>query len=231
MYNIWLYELCSDIAYFFVNIYKRITCHKVMIGRGARVNVHSKLEGYNKIERDSIFSGTLGKYSYVGANCLVVGSIGRFCSIGGNVTFITSTHPTKDWVSTHPVFYSAKKQIGISFIENSLFDEHPKKEGHAYSIEVGNDVYIGYGVTIIGPTSIGNGAIIAAGSVVTKDVPSYAIVGGNPAKIIRYRFEPEEIELINESKWWEKDESWLKSNSHNFQSIDLFREINVRIDK
>lgn len=225
MNSIWFYEFCTDIAYFFINIYKRITSHKVSIGKGAHVNFNSKLEGHNKIERNSIFGGYLGKYSYIGTNCLVVGSIGRFCSIGGNVTFLTSTHPVREWVSTHPIFYSTKKQVGISFTKKNLFNEHPKKEGHRYSIEVGNDVYIGYGVIVVGPVSIGNGAIIAAGSVVTKDVPPYAIVGGVPAKIIKYRFEKDEIDLLNDSKWWEKDELWLRDNASYFCSIESFRKI------
>lgn len=113
--SLWFYELCSDVAYFFINIYKRQSSSKIRIGRGERVNIHAQLEGFNKIERNAMFVGKLGKYSYVGANSLVSGEIGRFCSIGGNVRFLASTHPVKEFISTHPVFYSTKKQSGVSF--------------------------------------------------------------------------------------------------------------------
>lgn len=220
--SLWFYEVCSDIAYFFINIYKRIVSPHVRIGRGARVNLHAEMEGYNKIERNSIFVGKMGKYSYVGANCLISGEVGKFCSIGGNVFFLTSTHPVKQFVSTHPAFFSTKKQSGKSFTKINRFNEYPKKEGHKYAIEVGNDVYIGYGVTVIGPVTIGNGAVLGAGAVVTKDVPAYAIVAGNPAKVIRYRFNQEQIDFLENLCWWDKDDEWLAANAEHFLSFDSF---------
>ena len=220
--SVWFYEVCSDIAYFFINIYIRIIYPHVRIGRGARVNIHAELEGYNKIERNSIFVGRMGKYSYIGADCLIFGEVGRFCSIGGNVCFLTSTHPVKDFISTHPVFFSVKKQSGRSFTKINRFNEYPKQEGHKYSIEVGNDVYIGYGVIIIGPVTIGNGAVIGAGSVVTKNIPPYAIVVGNPAKVLRFRFDKEQIEYLEKTRWWDKDDEWLEANAEQFMSFDSF---------
>ena len=130
--NLWLYEICTDVAYIIIDIYKRMTSHKLRIGRGARINIHAQFEGYNKIERGARFVGKLGKYSYVGANSLISGDVGRFCSIGENVIFLTSTHPVKELISTHPVFYSKKKQSGISFTKENLFNEYPIKEGHKY---------------------------------------------------------------------------------------------------
>ena len=194
-----------------------------MIGRGGKVSLGSKLEGYNKIERNAHFVGSMGLYSYIGANSLVVGKIGRFCSIGGNVTFLTQTHPIEDWISSHPIFYSMKKQVGITFASKQLFDEVPIPENQDYSIEVGNDVYIGYGATIIGPIKIGDGAVIAAGAVVTKDVPSYTIVAGVPAKVIKKRFSDEQIDLLEKSEWWENDEDWFKNNASYFDSFDHFK--------
>lgn len=222
--NLWFYEVCTDVAYFFINVYKRVTSPNVRIGRGAKVNIHAKLEGYNKIERNSLFVGEMGRYSYIGVNCRINGLIGRFCSIGGNVVFLSSTHPVRDFISTHPVFYSKKKQSGKSFTSKNLFNEYPKKEGHRYSIEIGNDVYIGYGVTVIGPVSIGNGAVIGACSVVTKDVPPYAIVVGNPAKILKYRFNANEIELLERVQWWNKDEDWLAEHAEQFTSFESFEK-------
>jgi acetyltransferase-like isoleucine patch superfamily enzyme len=78
-------------------------------------------------------------------------------------------------------------------------------------------VYIGFNVAIMPQvTNIGDGAVIAAGSVVVKDVPPFAVVGGNPAKIIRYRFTPETIDKINASPWWTKDIDELKADEKEF---------------
>ena len=228
--SLWLYEVCADMAFFFINIYKRLSSHKIRIGKGARVNFHAKLEGYNKIERSSWFIGKIGRYSYIGANCIVKGEIGRFCSIGGNVTFLTSTHPVKEFISTHPVFYSNKKQSGISFTKTNLFNEYPIKEGHQFSIEVGNDVYIGYGVTIIGPVTIGDGVVIGSGSVVTKDIPPYAIVAGNPAKILKYRFDEKQIDYLEKVQWWNKDDEWLAAHATHFMSFDSFEKCTSSVE-
>ena len=108
-----------------------------------------------------------------------------------------------------------------------MFNEDPVLNDSDYSIIVGNDVYIGFNATVIGPVRIGNGAVIAAGSIVTHDVPPYAIVGGNPARIIRYRFSEEEIMLLEEVRWWDKDEEWLLKNGKFFSSIDAFKTIDA----
>lgn len=222
MKQILIYEIVTDVLYPFINIYKRLTSRHVLIGKGAHVSFKSKLEGYNKIERNTIFKGELGIGSYIGANSLVVGRIGRYCSISGEVKFITLTHPFKKWVSTHPAFYSTKKQSGISFVTHQRFCEGPIKEGQDYSIEIGNDVYIGYGAKLIGSIRVGDGAIIGASSVVTKDVPPYAVVAGNPAKIIRYRFREDEINQLMERKWWNNDLEWLRNNQYRFEDVNIF---------
>lgn len=214
-------EIFSNIVYPFINVMKRISSNHVQIGYGAKVNFRSKLEGYNKIERGSIFVGEIGLLSYIGANCLIVGKIGRYCSISGGVTFLVLTHPFKEWISTHPCFYSLKRQSGITFTNEQLFCESTQREGEKFSINVGNDVYIGYGATLIGPITIGDGAVIAACSVVTKDVPPYAIVAGNPAKIIRYRFSEEEISRLLSLEWWNKDMKWIKEHACYFRNINL----------
>lgn len=225
---LWIYEVISECIYFFINIWHRIRNQHLLIGLNAHVNIHSVFEGFNKIEKNSIFAGHLGRCSYIGANSLVVGKIGRYCSIGGNVFFLTSTHPTKLWISTHPAFFSARKQCGISFVSSSIFDESPKLQDSQYSIEIGNDVYIGFGVILIGPLRVGNGAIIGAGSVVTKDVPPYAIVAGNPARIIRYRFSPEVISKIENTEWWNYSKKFLSDNAQCFQTIELFDQISFK---
>lgn len=137
----------------------------------------------------------LGAYSYIAANSNIRNTtIGRFCSIGPNVKTGLAYHPTNGF-STSPIFYSCKGQCGTKLIDNNLVDEY-------YNVTIGNDVFIGSGSTILGGLTIGDGAIIAAGSMVVKDVPPYAIVGGVPARILKYRFDDEIIKRLIKLKWW-----------------------------
>ena len=115
--------------------------------------------------------------------------IGRYCSFGSGVSFFGANHPMERF-STSPIFY------------RDIFG-YEVKDVPRYELLIGNDVWCGYGVLITcGCRTIGNGAVIAAGAVVTKDVPPYAIVAGNPARVIRYRFNAETIEMLEKSKWY-----------------------------
>lgn len=139
----------------------------------------------------------VGLYSY--GSCMKVGFnnggkviIGRYCSFAANIKYFGANHPI-DFVSSSPFFYNKSYGFKVNDVPRSI-------------LNIGNDVWIGYGVIITaGCTNIGNGAIIGAGSVVTSDVPAYTIVAGNPAKIIRKRFSEETINLLEKSKWYEKD--------------------------
>ncbi|PFB39909.1 acetyltransferase [Bacillus thuringiensis] len=119
--------------------------------------------------------------------------IGKFCSLGEEVVFILGGEHRADWITTAPF--------------NALFDEgaHVTTGQHSSKgdIVVGNDVWMGYQSCVLSGVTIGNGAIIGAKSVVTKDVPPYAIVAGNPAKLIRYRFSKDVIEKLEHIDWWE----------------------------
>ncbi len=120
--------------------------------------------------------------------------VGRYTSIGANFFVINGSHPVVN-KSTHPFFYNPDFQ----YVDLLLIKRRQR-------LVIGNDVYIGSNVTILPKaTYIGDGSVIAAGSVVVKDVPPFAIVGGNPAKIIKYRFSKKTINEIIESKWWDKD--------------------------
>lgn len=139
--------------------------------------------------------------------------IGNFVSVARGVKVLTENHPIGN-VSTHPYFY--EKQHGV--IDKDILESPTTVIGH--------DVWIGQDAILLpGCTKVGTGAIIGAGAVVTKDVPPYAIVGGNPAKLIRYRFEEPVIERLLSIKWWELPLSEIKSNSNIFlQAAELSLE-------
>lgn len=229
---IWFRYVVVKMMSLFIKCYMILSSKKLRLGYGTRILNRSKFEGYNKVERFSVFGGEMGRCSYIGGNSLVIGKIGRYCSIGNNVNFITATHPTKKFVSTHPVFYSTRKQSGITYARKQEFDESPNYPGEDYSIIVGNDVYIGFGATIIGPVKIGDGAVIAANSTVVSDVAPYSIVTGVPAKERRKRFSDEQINLLLKFQWWNKDEKWLVENQILFNNIeDFIHQLNIKEDK
>jgi virginiamycin A acetyltransferase len=134
-------------------------------------------------------------YTYISKNCWMVNTeIGKFCSIGPNFISGWGVHPV-DGLSTAPMFYSTKKQNGMSL---SLTDKVEENK----PVYIHNDVFIGMNSTVLCGITIGDGAVVGACSVVTKDVPPYAIVAGNPAKIIRFRFSDEIICELLKIKWW-----------------------------
>ena len=189
----------------------------------------SNFEGYNYVAKLSkVINSNIGFGTYISSysklyNC----NIGRFCSIAQKVEIIFGEHPTRKFVSTYPAFYSSSTVNGISFVKKTRFNEYKFIDlDKKYFVKIGNDVWIGYGALIMEGLTIGDGAVIAAGAVVTKNVPPYAIVGGVPAKIIKYRFEQNDIDWLLRLKWWEKDISWIESHAYLFDDIsNLKREI------
>jgi len=118
--------------------------------------------------------------------------IGKFCSIAAGTTILLAGEHRMDWVTTFPF--------------NGLVKEAMKYHDRPYTkgdVVIGNDVWIALNAMILSGVTIGNGAVVAAGSVVTRDVPAYAIVGGNPARLIRYRFEPHVIDKLQKMAWWD----------------------------
>ncbi|MFI3255964.1 MAG: CatB-related O-acetyltransferase [Psittacicella sp.] len=140
----------------------------------------------------------MGYLSYSFSNLPVDTKVGRYCSISENITVIGHSHPinrfTTSPISYDPIMINKSK---IKLIKQKSYNYYQAP------ILIENDVWIGSDVILKPGITISNGAIIAAGSLVTKDVPPYAIVGGNPAKLIRYRFEESIIKKLLEIKWWE----------------------------
>lgn len=182
----------------------------------------SVFEGNNRIGDDTYFHGKLGYASYIGNHSSIDGVIGRYCSIANNVCTVNGTHPTKGFVSTHPSFFSTKKQAGFTYVSEDSFQELTFADNERHHVVIGNDVWIGYGAILLGGIKIGNGAIIAAGALVNKDVEPYAIVGGVPAKLIRRRFTEEQIEELQQMKWWDKPKLWIQENAAEFSEIEKF---------
>ena len=128
--------------------------------------------------------------------------IGRFCSIAQEVIFFMGGNHRLDWVSTYP--FNGFREIWPEATEVNNFSRG--------DIVIGNDVWIGYGASIFSGLTIGDGAVIGAHAVVTKDVPPYAIVAGNPARILRYRFDEQTIAKLLELKWWDWPEQKINEN-------------------
>jgi len=210
-------QIASIIIHSLKNLYYKYTFKNLIIGY--RVILSKDKFGENVFigNYTQIYNSEFGICSYVGEysfinNC----TIGNFCSIGPNVRIGPGNHPTEKFVSTSPYFYSPIDYKNFSFSDKHYFIE-------SKNIFIGSDVWIGCNVTIIDGVSIGDGAIIASGAVVTKDVTSYSIVGGIPAKLIKYRFSDDDIKFLLALKWWNKDLSWLRSNFLKFHDISEFK--------
>lgn len=196
---------------------------KSKIDLSSYVNAKCSFEGNNRVERRTyLYSSVMGYGSYVGNdNSLLHVKIGRYSSIGNNVKVVHLTHPIYG-VSTHPAFYSTHYG-GFSYVHEDKAVEALSTDS-GWHCEIGNDVWIGSHVLIRGGVKIGDGAVVAMGSVVTKDVPPYAIVGGVPAKVIKYRFEEDKISFLLKLQWWNNDEAWIKENADRFMNAESFLE-------
>jgi acetyltransferase-like isoleucine patch superfamily enzyme len=176
----------------------------------------TSLLGNNKIGKQcSISNSIVGEHSYIADFSIVNNTkIGKFCSVGPGFKCGLGSHPD-DFISSSPFFYQEQYTSG-----QTIYEEYA-------DITIGNDVWIGANVFIKDGIKIGDGAILAAGSVVLKNVEDYAIVGGVPAKLIRYRHDEAVRNFLQNLKWWDKDAAWLKSGRDYFQNkISSLEDIN-----
>jgi len=163
----------------------------------------------------SMYETEIGNYTYIADNSVISKTIiGRFCSIGPNFLCGYGIHPTNG-ISTAPMFYSTLRQNGMTLSNEDKVVERKQ-------IKIGNDVFIGANVTVLDGVTIGDGAVIGAGAIVSKDIPPYAIAVGCPARIIRYRFEQEQIEALQKIEWWNFDAERLKQVEKYFFDVEQF---------
>ncbi len=174
----------------------------VKIGPWSIIN-NSKLSDYVFIERNNMITdSSIGKHTNTGQNTVIKKKkIGAFTSISWNVTIGAGEHDYKR-ITSHEMLYMKRH----GFIKEPVY--HPNSGG----VQIGNDVWIGANATILQNVKVGDGAVIGAGAVVTKDVPDYAIVVGIPAKVIKYRFNKKVIKLLKEIKWWGFPDDVIKKN-------------------
>ncbi len=164
-----------------------------------------------------IKGAVIGAHTYISANTDIENAeIGKFCSVADYCRIGMSSH-SLNFLSTSPIFTQTGNALQDRWIEKDIFEKKSDEE-RTY---IGNDVWIGSHAMVLGGVKVGDGAVIGAGAVVTKDVPPYAIVGGVPARIIRYRFSPDIIKELEELQWWLLPEEGIKNNIHLFQTGNI----------
>ena len=180
------------------DLQNKLRFSKSIVDKNCCINPATNIEeNCHILENSLVLNSTIKKYSYVGRNSIVQNaSIGSFCSIANDVFIGLGTHPS-DLLSTSPLFYRVANTFNYQVLLNKDYNFSEYQP-----IEIGHDVWIGARAMVMDGVKVGDGAIIAANAVVTKDVPPYAIVGGIPAKIISYRFPPEKIAQLLKTQWW-----------------------------
>jgi acetyltransferase-like isoleucine patch superfamily enzyme len=164
------------------------------------------LNGGCVIKEGVFISGdvTIGKYSTLARECVLHGGkirIGNYCQFGPRVAIYGVNHPT------HRI---------TTYINKNLFDGRLSPEKTGEPVEVGNDVWVGYGAILLPGVKVGDGAIIGAGAVVSKDIGAYEVAVGNPARVIKERFDHELVDLLSQWQWWNLDPEDLKQHESIF---------------
>jgi acetyltransferase-like isoleucine patch superfamily enzyme len=216
MFRRWLkvlYQIYFSFAKYFIYpnciVRSNFILPGVKLGRGVIIFEGCKI--YSNVE--------IGDHTFINEHTRIdpnTTSIGKYCSISHGVKIGLGPHPLT-FVSTSPVFYSPSR----GYVTEKKYDEFAVK---GYT-EIGHDVFIAANAIILAGVKVGTGAVVTASSVVVKDVPPYAVVSGNPAKILKYRFQPDEIEKLLASQWWLKSPEELLRQPDAMTSIQNFLKI------
>ena len=194
------------IKYIWSKIFKKIRSSAI---RNSTIHRTSKVESGS-----SFINSEMGKHSFCGYDCDISNAtIGSFCSIANGVVIGGGMHPI-NWVGTSPVFYEGKDSV------KAKFSKHKREK--IKNTTIGHDVWIGQNVIIKQGIKIGTGSIIGMGSIVTKDIPPYSIYAGNPAKLIRERFDKETIDKLLKIEWWKFEDKKLMNYAQYFTNPDEF---------
>jgi acetyltransferase-like isoleucine patch superfamily enzyme len=184
----------------------------------------SAIDPSSKVESGtSFFCSCMSKHSFCGYDCDISrADIGSFVSIANRVVIGGGRHPM-EWVGMSPVFYEGVDSVKAKFSTHS--------RAPSMRVSIGHDVWIGHSAIVLPGVEIGNGAVVGAGAVVTKSVPPYAIVAGNPAKLIRYRFDESVIRRLLASQWWNRSDADLHRLGPYFNDVDKFLDAVERENK
>ena len=205
-------RITGYIAGWFKNLFNKRVSNLAMVYSDCRISPLATVYLQSRISNVSI-----GNYSYIGRGSILHNTtIGKYCSISDFCVIGLPGHELNT-ISSSPLFSRVHNGTKSSWVKKDI----PQVP---VSVKIGNDVWIGYRAIIPVNVTIGDGAVIAAGAVVTKDVPPYAIVGGVPAKVIKYRFSPEVIERLLELRYWELPDEEVKKN------LDLFQKQGISIE-
>jgi acetyltransferase-like isoleucine patch superfamily enzyme len=169
---------------------------------GARI-IRSKIRGPLYMNRHAQLGPdvTVGKYSGMNEHTYIArAEMGAFCAVGARTAINPFNHPT-DWLSIHEFQYHPNSYDWVD--EYKSMDRLTRTPDMFKVVTIGNDVWMGHNVNVLSGINVGDGAVIAAGAIVTKDVPPYAVVAGVPATVKRYRFTEEIIARLMRCRWWD----------------------------
>ena len=166
-----------------------------------------------------VLNSTVGDYSYLEDGCrLLAADLGKFCAVAPKAQIGLADHPIGDYVTGHPAFYQHEPRLGYDFVEETRHQDTRRTT-------LGSDVWVGASACIKDGVTIEHGAIVGAASVVTRNVPPYAIVAGAPARVIRYRFDEATIEWLLALSWWDRSEAWLRAHAKLMCDIEALKGI------